>query len=719
MIDKRRKIYVYRTVAEKGLGHLKIGDTQNRGGEAGVRKRISEQLGTGHSSPEYELLDWWYAEINDKRLHQHPLLAECRVHQRREWFKCDLKLVKSCYHEIVYGSLRSDSFRMRPEQEECRDKMVAWFQNGGEKFLVNAKMRFGKTFTVFQAAKMLGFRKILVLSWKTVFESWESTLNNHVDFEGWEGTFAKDGPIPTDNRPRVVWSSVQQLIHKTGRAKSSWIDREKWDLVILDEEHYGTDTEITQRRLKKISRQHTVSLSGTPYKTLAANIFEEEEIFTWSYIDEQTKRQAEEKSGWATCTYRDLPPMGLHTFHIHPDVVAQSRKQGFVDENAFCIGKLFATKDAGGFENPMLVQMFLDSLSKRSPHSVWSPWHCKAPNVESLLDHVLMVLPSDIEAVNSFCKMLQKHPFFASYQIINVAGSNNVRDIRKVKEAVRRHDKTITVTAGRFTVGVTVPEWGAVFMLEGGKSPAAYMQAIFRAQSPWRDGDTLKKENCLVFDFNPQRLFEVIYDYCETLTRPDEHTKQNIERLFECASIMEHGQNKTTPVKVEDILKAAIFSQSYITKFGSARLINKTKADINTITALADLEKKKEKKLISVLADSGLETGAIRKVGSIGRTKRQVNELEKILKETQAKAQAALSRLPTYLYISDSNEKTCREIAQCNSELFAATTGITAQVFESLLLTGFVRENMVNRCIVDFNEQIDLISFDNFMAYGE
>ena len=417
------------------MGHIKVGDTQNPNGRAGVTKRIQEQLGTGHSTPEFKLLDWWYAAISDKELHKHPLLDEVRCHKGREWFKCDLDLVRQCYNEKVHGSRRLQTYKMRPEQQECCNQIVQWFENGGDKFLMNAKMRFGKTFAVFQAAKALGFKKILVLSWKTVFESWESTLNNHVDFEGWNSSEAKTGQVSFDGSHHVVWSSIQQLIHLTGRAKSSWIDKVDWDLVIIDEEHYGGDTEITKKRLKPISRKHTAHLSGTPYKTLAANIFEEEEIFTWSYIDEQTSRQAEEALGWETEVYRPLPPMDFHTFQTHPDVVEAAKQQGFVGDNAFSIEKLFITKDEGGFENPMLVRMFLDSLSARNLTSVWSPWHCKARNAEDLLDHVLMVLPSSVEAVNSFCEMLRKHPFFAGYTIINVAG-NNVTDIIKVKDAI-------------------------------------------------------------------------------------------------------------------------------------------------------------------------------------------------------------------------------------------------------------------------------------------
>jgi hypothetical protein len=305
---------------------------------------------------------------------------------------------------------------MRPEQRECCEQAVSAFRGGNTKFLINAKPRFGKTFTTYQIIKKMGYKNVLVLSYKPqVFDSWRGDLESHVDFYNWSGSKATDGT--PDSETNIVFESFQQLLSKKGlkkNPKTKWIYGHKWDLVVLDEEHYGTKTENAGQ------------------------------IFNWTYVDEQRRKNS------GSPHHQDMPTMRFNTFKVHPDIVEMAEELGYVEEDGFRIEKVFAAQ-AEGFENPNLVSKFLDTFSSQSRKGQsWSPLYAKKGIDPKMLDHMLWVMPQSVDSVRAICKMLDNHKGFENYHIINASGSDGVSDIQVVKKAIRRHNKTITVTCGRF-----------------------------------------------------------------------------------------------------------------------------------------------------------------------------------------------------------------------------------------------------------------------------
>jgi len=605
---------------------------------------------------------------------------------------------------------------MRPEQQDCCDKIVGHFNNGGERFLMNAKMRFGKTFASYQAAKAMGFKKILVLTYKpSVFDSWCEDLEQHVDFDGWSASQAKSGEVDF-NDPTVAFESFQQLLNggKTDdsgdlvfagvkkNTSSRWIYDIDWDLVILDEEHYGMKTPKATEVLEALRYSHQLKLSGTPYKTLASGEYSDEEIFSWRYVDEQKKKNEGSEA------HQCMPTMKFHTFNVHPSVIEEAADSGYSEEDGFRIEKMFAAEN-NSFKYPSVVETFLNTIGKkRVKGQSWSPYQADSIN-SRLLDHMLWMLPMSIDSVTALCDMLRNHPNFEDYDIINASGNNTV-NIGDVKEAIERNTKTITVSCGRFDTGVTVPEWKTVIMLDGSKSPEKYFQTIFRAQSPLKGHG-----ECLVIDFNPQRLLELVYDYCSITAKASDSTEESIRDFLEVASLLEHGENDIVERKVGDVMMAMSRSGNLSDRFGSARNICSNSADERLLEALADLSATKAKKIEVLL-------GSINEVekGKVSRTltQREKTDLKKALDDIKEKAQTALRRIPTYLFITTDIERNCDDIVEkgSDSDLFEEVTGISADIFGHALDIGFLDRSSLDRSIADFGYRESQITLDNFLA---
>ena len=715
MLNPNRRIYVYTTPAENALGNIKVGETTQGSGEQGVHERIRQQIKTANSSPDYDLLWWCQSSVHtDRQLHK---LLPNRVSKKREWFKCDLKTVKSAYNRLTQGVARPNSYSMRPEQQDCCNKIVGHFNSGGERFLMNAKMRFGKTFTSYQAAKAMGFKKILVLTYKpSVFDSWCEDLEQHVDFDGWSASQAKDGKV-NFNDPTVVFESFQQLLNggktddngdlvfagvKKKKTSSGWIYDIDWDLVILDEEHYGMKTPKATEVLDALTYSHQLKLSGTPYKTLASGEYSDEEIFSWRYVDEQKKKSEGSEA------HQCMPTMKFHTFNIHPSVIKEADDSGYNEEDGFRIEKMFAAEN-NSFKYPSVVETFLNTIGKkRVKGQSWSPYQADSIS-NRLLDHMLWMLPMSIDSVTALCEMLRNHPNFEDYDIINASGNNTV-NIGDVKEKIERNSKTITVSCGRFDTGVTVPEWKTVIMLDGSKSPEKYFQTIFRAQSPLKGHD-----ECLVIDFNPQRLLELVYDYCSITAKASDSTEKAIKEFLEVASLLEHGENGIVEREVGDVMMAMSRSGNFSDRFGSARNICSNSADERLLEALADLSATKAKKIEVLLGSTNeVEKGKVLRT----LTQREKTDLKKVLDDIKEKAQTALRRIPTYLFITTDIERNCDDIVEKGSDpdLFEEVTGISADIFGHALDIGFLDRSSLDRSIADFGYRESQITLDNFLT---
>jgi len=455
-----------------------------------------------------------------------------------EWFRCDVKAVKSAFLEVKTGvkaeSARVFDFRLRPEQMKAVEKTEDYFKSvildkaqGTPHFLWNAKMRFGKTFASYKLAERMKWKKILVLTFKPAVQSaWEEDLLCHIDFDGWQ--FLKSGGTSWDEadheKPFVCFGSFQDYLGRnknTGgiKTKNQWVHDLNWDLVILDEYHYGAWNENSKELFADEQEEWTVEnassigdfdesilpittkaylyLSGTPFRALSSGEFIEDQIFNWTYSDEQR-----EKRDWKgpDNPYAALPRMVLLTYQL-PEMIKKVAAQG--EFNEFDLNTFFAAEGEGvkaKFRYETEVQKWLDvirgsfgdlipadlKLGFRKP-----PVPFGDARLLEILSHTLWFLPS-VAACDAMANLLQRRQnvFYKDFEIIVAAGKKaGVGAEALIPVQKRMGDplvtRTITLSCGKLMTGVTVRPWSGIFMLTNLSTPETYFQAAFRVQSPW------------------------------------------------------------------------------------------------------------------------------------------------------------------------------------------------------------------------------------------
>ena len=717
MKTNQRFIYVYSTATYLEKGWAKIGQTDRN-----PEKRIKEQDGT--SNPEELELLWSTpipSTLSDRDIHDElRRLGFSLVRDRREWFQCTVDDVRKAINSLLEGSARPNNYSLRPEQQECHDKVVEFFRthNTHSSFLINAKPRFGKCFTALAIAKTLDDKRVLILTHKPqVEDAWEEEVENHVRFKNFIYHRATNGPVQVeDNNQLIVFCSFQQLLNKKGARKVQWMYEVEWDLILLDEEHYGTKTENSKSILDELSFEKCLSLSGTPLKSILSGLYPEDQRYDWTLTDEQARRKAEEDGGWQTEVYRSLPKVTLFGIEIAPEVVEQAAKDGFIGEDAFHINKFFAAQN-GKFENEMLVRLWLDSISKQIPKKKGSfaPFFFK--NVPSdAFDHLLMFMPMSVDSVKALASLLQKHSFFADYHIIVAAGADGLVDIGECKKQIKKYNKTITLSCGRFNTGVTVPQWKSVFMLDGTKSAETYWQSIMRVQTSWVDRDphtgeitSYNKEECYVFDFNPQRQLEVVYDYCSQLSKKGENTNDTLKEFLDVTDVISVGKSGFVSVSVKDICSSMFKSGAVANRFGSESAVNAYSISEELLALLGDIPLSKLKKMnYDFGLNEDLETGKI--------TKKQINLLspgdKKVVKsaiqKAKEKVKMLLKRIPSVVWSSYENPVySCDGLLTIDEKKFARVVGIDQKVFEEMIVSKCVNKTFVDRCIEDFQYIVD------------
>lgn len=618
-------------------------------------------------------------------------------------------LVGACVNELLTGVARKASFSMRPEQAECCEKASAYFEAGGDRFLMDAKMRFGKTHTTYQIARRIGAKRILVLTYKPAVEdSWREDVEGHVDFEGWRFHRVEDG----DAGPGVYFSSMQGILSddRSEADRRKWIYGSDWDLVAFDEEHYGSrsDKSMAVREALEPRAARWLFLSGTPFQARLSGEFSDDQTYTWSYSDEQRAKRAWDGPG---NPYAVLPDMSFHTYSFTDRLKASNAKL-YADDEQFRMNKLFAATEEG-FENPGDVGDFLDLVggtSLEAKRAEVSPWHSRKID-RPMLNHTLWILPPSVLSARWLKEALEAHPFFGDFRILNVAGSEDVTKLETLRGEIARSEKTITLSIGRFTTGVTVPEWGAVFFLDDGRSPMAYYQAAFRSQSPWKmrvdaGGNVLQlKERCYVVDFNPHRLLEMVYVMqAAARDRGAEDISKAIQTYLECAPIYRYGEVQPVEVDAEAVLQAAINPRNFVEKFSSGFSIDLTKATSATLAALAGIDPQKADVFRKAVTDAGISKGKI-KEGLKGLSKAEKKDVEKTLKALRERAQSVLLRFPSYLFVTPLEETCCQDIVKRGeTDVFQDETGVTVEQFDLMLRSGFLDEQHLDNCIIGFNQ---------------
>jgi len=543
--------YVLPTILDNE-GSQKIGYTERKN----VHDRIKQQVETAAIRLKYDLL--WSAPAffeggNESFLDKtfHKFLEKKGIERKldlgQEWFYFNGEPFKSkdlfdLFRKEKFAALQNENkkleYTLRFEQNEAVEKAIEYFQSNEKgEFLWNAKPRFGKTLASYDLAKRLKADKVLIVTNRpAIANSWFDDFEMFVDGYVFisetsslkdRASLTREQHIATNSiKPLITFLSLQDLkgskFFGGNYDKLRWIADLEWDLLIIDEAHEGIDTGRTDAAFDVIKRKNTLHLSGTPFKQLANEKFSKEAIFNWTYLDEQKIKHLELEEG-ESGEHTDMPDLKLFTYRISQMITEQVNEGIEIDNTnhdyAFDLNEFFRAKDKK-FAHEEDVKEFLKNLStnKKYPFST--------PELREELKHTFWYVGNRVESVKALEQLLKKDAVFKEYEIIVAAGDgrsfedeendfkNNESSFKKVKDAIAKHDKTITLSCGQLTTGVTIKEWTAVLMLTDIKTPSLYMQAAFRAQNPYKqskNGELLTKKSAYLFDFAPTRVLE-IYD---------------------------------------------------------------------------------------------------------------------------------------------------------------------------------------------------------------
>lgn len=540
-------------------GWIKIGYT-----ERDSKTRIKEQTHTAGVLTE-EL--WSHvARFNDGKFFKdtdfHSYLTRNGIERkpRTEWFffNGNPEMSEEMFQNFTFHKdtkrkkQEGTQYQLRKEQAQAVQKAYDYFisHEKGE-FLWNAKPRFGKTLSAYDLARKLDAINVLIVTNRpAIANSWYDDFEKFIEWQTdykfiSESPSLKDKPTWTrdqfkeeaihlgaDNIRNITFISLQDLkgsVYMGGKhEKLRWVTQLNWDLLIIDEAHEGVDTSKTDTALEYIQRKNTLHLSGTPFKQLANEKFTEEQIYNWSYVDEQESKEGWDKESFNP--YSNLPKLNMFTYQLSNMIVDEMKGAGVREEDnidyAFDLNEFFSTQENGKFKYEDQIKKWLDTLTRNEkyPFSTYE--------LRSELKHTFWFLDR-VASAEALAELLRRDPVFGNgnYKIVVVAGQNNsdgeknLMSLEKVRKAIRDHDKTITISVGQLTTGVTVPEWSAVMMLNNVKSPALYMQAAFRAQNPhqWLEKDSrgvetlYKKENAYIFDFAPERTLIIVDEFANNL----------------------------------------------------------------------------------------------------------------------------------------------------------------------------------------------------------
>jgi hypothetical protein len=730
------------------------------------------------------------------------------VGSSREWMRCSPDDVKAAVVELQQGleftGTRHETFTMRREQAEAVEKTAAYFQSVWEedrdvvpRFLWNAKMRFGKTFAAYQLAKRLGARRVLVLTFKpAVADAWQTDLESHVDFDGWRFTSRDTDTTPSEadkEGPFVYFGSFQDLLGRDAagniKPKNTWIHTINWDLVIFDEYHFGAwretakelfegeDETVAKKEAKleyasdlaqinenigELSAQETeilpiatrayLYLSGTPFRALASGEFIEEQIFNWTYTDEQRAKDdhtREHPGQWNP--YAALPQMCLMTYQM-PDELLAIASQGEFDE--FDLNAFFAATGTGSeaeFKHKSDVQKWLDIIrGSYAPTQVDNlklgsqrpPFPYSDVRLLEYLRHSFWYLPS-VASCHAMAKLLAEphNTFWHDYEVLPVAGQSAGvgRDaLPPVRSKIGNGDdtKTITLSCGKLTTGVTVPQWMSIFMLCNLKAPETYFQAAFRVQSPWSirnpegddpDEELIKKPACYVFDFAPTRALRQLSDYAIGLAPDEADPEKAVEDLVSFLPVLAYNGSVMVQVDAGGILDIAMSGTSatlLARKWESALLVN---VDNDTLRRILDNEDALDAVMriegFRALGADVLET-IVNKSDAVKKTrkekgddltdkeKRELTAEEKEYKAMRKQIQEKLikfaTRIPAFMYLTDFRENKLKDvITKLEPDLFRAVTGLTVEDFQLLVGLRVFNTEQMNQAVFAFRRYED------------
>jgi hypothetical protein len=785
------RIYAYSDTNFSGC--LKVGFTTRT-----VEKRMAEHYPTLLPNQTYKIELDEFAMREDGRFFKdhevHEILKKRQIERvAGEWFKCGLDEIKSAIYQAKTGKNvernRHLSFGLRPEQAAAVDKTQLYFnsfkiEKSHDKnhqtphFLWNAKMRFGKTFATYQLAKKMGWEKILILTFKpAVQNAWEEDLANHVDFAGWQ-FIARDGlsfEQADKAKPIVCFGSFQDYLGKNSaggiKAKNEWVHTTNWDCVVFDEYHYGAwrdnakelfegeDKKVAENELgdgldyfdeanMPITTDAYLYLSGTPFRAIQSGEFIEEQIFNWTYSDEQR-----EKENWQgeSNPYASLPKMVMLTYQL-PDSIREVALKG--EFNEFDLNEFFKANGEGAlatFKYESEVQKWLDlirgsfaetTIDNLKMGAEKPPMPFSDTRLLNVLSHTFWFLPN-VAACHAMFGLLQQkqNKFYQDYKVVVAAGFEagiGIEALPPVKHAMGNalQTKTITLSCGKLTTGVSIPPWTGILILRNVISPETYFQAAFRVQTPWvlRNHDPndphaelIVKEVCYVFDFAPDRALRQIADYSCRLNLDESNPEAKVAEFIHFLPVLAYDGSSMKQIDAAGILDMAMSGTTatlLARRWESALLVNvdnhtleKLMKNADAMRALMSIEgfRSLNQDIETIINKSESVKKAKAEANDRGLSreeKKQLTEEEKEFKSRRKQIQEKLikfaTRIPVFMYLTDYREYSLKDvIIQLEPDLFKKVTGLTQKDFELLVSLGVFNSGLMNDAVFKFKRYED------------
>ena len=795
------QIYMYDDTSFPGW--IKIGQTTR----SDVRQRIDEQHPITEPHKTYHLL-WhagaFYADGSGESFSDHDLHLVLRRMGKEligEWCRCSLREAQAAYVAVRHRDshiepTRNLDYKMREEQEQAVCQTADYFARMDEEeperpshYLWNAKMRFGKTFTTYQLAKRMKAKRVLVLTFKPAVEdSWREDLLRHRDFEGWRYYSSREGerlPSLSSPKPLVVFGSFQDYLGRDRygniKSKNEWVHCIDWDLIVLDEYHFGAwndnakslldlgDSEAKRRQTEEdevmresgidveggrawdddnvpITGKHFLYLSGTPFRALATGEFMENQIFNWTYQDEQKRKET------IGGPYQEMPTMVMMTYQMPQDLgamIEQWDMDGF-DLNEFFRAEPAKGKEPATFVHERAVQKWLDIIRGKAPifGDNSSPLNRPVPlpfedmRLLDLCAHTMWFLPN-VASCDAMEALLRRpaNSFYQNYTIINCSGTKagiGVDALEPVRKAMGDNPlttRTITLTCGKLTTGVTLRPLGGLLMLRNCSSPETYFQTAFRVQSPWTATDkddptkrTILKPTCYVFDFAPNRALREVVTYANQLdVESNRRITDKVEAFINFLPILQFDGSSMKRVSATEILDFVDNGTSgtlLARRWNSALLVNVDNATLQRVLdnpqALATIMKIEGFRALG----SDIIENIVNRAERIKKLKREAGEdndpkKKKELtaeekeyrskrREVQEKLMKFATRIPIFMYLTDYREESLEDvIRKLEPSLFERVTGLTIDDFDLLLHVGVFNRAQMNDAILKFRRYED------------
>lgn len=797
-----RRIYGYRFLVDGLRDRLKVGQTErtvrDRVFEQIRTAGLANLVEIEFSEP---AVDDSGRPFRDSDVHAElqrlPGVKRIDTGGGNEWFTCSPEQLRTAYANVVgrtsFTPGRTERFAPRDEQQCAIDRASAYFRaewafnpEAVPRYLWNAKMRFGKTFAAYELARELGAQRVLVVTFKPVVaDAWRTDLESHVDFEGW--SFRSSGDASSDTSPSeakrlVYFSSFQDLFGRdpethTFKARHQWIEDTPWDLVIFDEFHYGAwryaDEELvageTRHGALELAAEYSedadqyeedldewgrderdflpfkharafLYLSGTPFRALASGQFRPEQIYNWTYTDEQQAKSDHDRSHPGEANpYAALPEMRLLTYEL-PDQLRIAA--GKSHRNEFDLNEFFRATGAGSrakFVHADDVQAWLTWMRGQDFDSALQtvdsgkPFPYADTSVLAYMNHTVWYLPS-VAAVFAMRNLLRE-PFnqgnlWGGFDVLAVAGEGagtGAAALPPVRDAIGSgyDSKTITLTCGKLLTGVTVRQWSAILMLCNLSSPETYFQAAFRVQSSWTlknpNGDDphaerIEKPACLVIDFSPNRALRLYADYGLRLGQGAD-PEADLADLNRYLPVLAFDGTRMNMVNTEQVLNVALESASVDTRqMVSRQFINPCALrEAQLVPGVRDALLKIRLKSGSRAEGTASATiasnpeltptsGASTPSTSDPSSETERDERDDAEVDLTERLQFLAKRINAFMYLSRRFEKTLQDVLTTDeTELFEQVMHLSTDEMQALVDAGLFNQAALRLAILQFS----------------